>query len=147
LTTDRGQIRRGFWTSWNASTSSPRSSRSACTCRPTAAPSSGERSPPCLFRAPQGATSPALIAEARRFGFTTVDWSVDPRDWSRPGANAIYDRVLSAVTPGAIVIQHDGGGDRSQTLAALPREIDTLRRRGYRFVTVTQLLGLRMIFG
>ena len=48
--------------------------------------------------------------------------------------------------PGAIVIQHDGGGDRSETLAALPQEIDTLRHEGYQFVTVTELLGQRLIY-
>jgi peptidoglycan/xylan/chitin deacetylase (PgdA/CDA1 family) len=102
---------------------------------------------PCLFRAPGGAVSPSLISTARALGFTTIQWNVDPRDWSRPGADAIYNRVVSAVSPGSIVVQHDGGGDRSQTLAALPREIDALRARGYRFVTVPELLGLRLTYG
>jgi peptidoglycan-N-acetylglucosamine deacetylase len=44
------------------------------------------------------------------------------------------------------VLQHDGGGDRSETLAALPQEIDTLRGEGYQFVTIPQLLGLRVIY-
>ncbi len=48
--------------------------------------------------------------------------------------------------PGAIVIQHDGGGDRSQALAALAPEIETLRARGYGFVTITQLLGMKLIY-
>jgi peptidoglycan/xylan/chitin deacetylase (PgdA/CDA1 family) len=51
--------------------------------------------------------------------------------------------VVSAVRPGAIVLMHDGGGDRSQTLAAVPGIVRTLRRRGYRFVTVPQLLRPR----
>ena len=55
-------------------------------------------------------------------GFTTIQWDVDPRDWARPGTNAIYQNVIDNTRPGAIVIQHDGGGDRSQTLAALPHE-------------------------
>jgi peptidoglycan/xylan/chitin deacetylase (PgdA/CDA1 family) len=101
---------------------------------------------PCLFRAPGGAVSGALISEARGMGFTTIQWDVDPRDWSRPGTGAIYGTVVSSVRPGSIVLQHDGGGDRSQTLAALPQEIDTLRRGGYHFVTVTQLLGYRLIY-
>jgi peptidoglycan/xylan/chitin deacetylase (PgdA/CDA1 family) len=101
---------------------------------------------PCLFRAPDGAVSPALISEARSMGFTTIQWDVDPRDWSLPGTDAIYRTVVGNVHPGAIVIQHDGGGDRSETLAALPREIDTLRHEGYKFVTVTQLLGYRLIY-
>ena len=79
-------------------------------------------------------------------GFTTIQWDIDPRDWARPGINAIYDNVVANAHPGAIIIQHDGGGDRSETLAALPREIQTLSSRGYRFVTVTQLLGQSLIY-
>jgi peptidoglycan/xylan/chitin deacetylase (PgdA/CDA1 family) len=101
---------------------------------------------PCLFRAPYGAVSPALIGQARALGFTTIQWDVDPRDWSRPGSEAIYEAVTSNVRNGAIVIQHDGGGDRAETLRALPREIDRLRREGYTFVTVTQLLGQPLIY-
>jgi peptidoglycan/xylan/chitin deacetylase (PgdA/CDA1 family) len=101
---------------------------------------------PCLFRAPYGATSPALIAEAHSMGFTTVQWDVDPTDWARPGTGAIYSRVVGGARPGSIILQHDGGGNRSETLAALPQEIQTLRSRGYGFVTVTQLLGQRLIY-
>jgi peptidoglycan/xylan/chitin deacetylase (PgdA/CDA1 family) len=101
---------------------------------------------PCLFRAPYGEVSRALIDEARSMGFTTIQWNVDPRDWSRPGADAIYSNVVDNASNGAIVLQHDGGGDRSETLAALPREIDTLRARGYQFATVTQLLGQRLLY-
>jgi peptidoglycan-N-acetylglucosamine deacetylase len=101
---------------------------------------------PCLFRAPYGALSPALLAEARGLGFTTIQWNIDPRDWARPGVGEIESNVISNARPGAIVEMHDGGGDRSQTLAALPDIITTLRARGYRFVTVTQLLGQRLIY-
>jgi peptidoglycan/xylan/chitin deacetylase (PgdA/CDA1 family) len=90
--------------------------------------------------------SPALIGRARSLGFTTIQWDIDPRDWARPGVGAIEANVLSNAHPGAIVIMHDGGGDRSETLAALPDIIDTLRARGYTFVTVTQLLGQRVIY-
>jgi peptidoglycan/xylan/chitin deacetylase (PgdA/CDA1 family) len=100
---------------------------------------------PCLFRAPYGATGPALIRLARSLGFTTIQWNVDPADWTRPGAATIAQRVIGAVRPGSIVIQHDGGGDRSETVAALPHEVEALRARGYTFVTVPQLLGLRML--
>jgi peptidoglycan/xylan/chitin deacetylase (PgdA/CDA1 family) len=101
---------------------------------------------PCLFRAPYGDTSPALLNLARSMGFTTIQWDVDPRDWSLPGSQAIYQNVVDNAHPGVIVIQHDGGGPRYETLQALPREIDTLRARGYRFVTVAQLLGYRVIY-
>jgi peptidoglycan/xylan/chitin deacetylase (PgdA/CDA1 family) len=101
---------------------------------------------PCLFRAPYGAVSSALIDEARSMGYTTIQWDVDPRDWARPGTDAIYENVVSHAHNGAIVIQHDGGGDRSQTVAALAREITTLRGEGYQLVTVTDLLGQRLIY-
>jgi peptidoglycan/xylan/chitin deacetylase (PgdA/CDA1 family) len=101
---------------------------------------------PCLFRAPGGAVSPGLISLARSMGFLTIEWDVDTRDWSRPGTGSIVSTVLNDTRNGSIVLQHEGGGDRSETLAALPTEIATLRRRGYRFVTLAGLLGLRLIY-
>ena len=50
---------------------------------------------PCLFRAPGGAVSGALISQARSMGFTTIEWDVDPRDWARPGTAAIYSTTSS----------------------------------------------------
>ena len=79
-------------------------------------------------------------------GFTTIQWDVDPRDWSRPGTGAIYSTVVGNAQNGSIILQHDGGGDRSETLAALPHEIDTLKREGFGFVTIPQLLGLKLIY-
>ena len=101
---------------------------------------------PCLFRSPYGSVTPRLLTTARALGFTTIQWDVDPRDWALPGTAQIYDNVVRNAHPGAIVIQHDGGGNRSETLAALPLEIHTLRREGYRFVTVTDLLGYRLVY-
>lgn len=101
---------------------------------------------PCLFRAPGGNVTPRLLSTARALGFTTIQWDVDPRDWATPGTTEIYDNVVRNAHDGAIVIQHDGGGNRSETLAALPLEIHTLRREGYRFVTVTELLGYRLLY-
>jgi peptidoglycan/xylan/chitin deacetylase (PgdA/CDA1 family) len=109
---------------------------------------------PCLFRAPYGAVSGTLIGQARSLGMLTIQWDVDPRDWSRPGTGAIMAsgpaqaaNVLRNAHPGAIVVMHDGGGPRSQTVAALPGMIATLKRRGYRLVTVPELLGLRPKYG
>ncbi len=101
---------------------------------------------PCLWRAPYGATDPRLESLARGLGFLTIMWNIDPRDWALPGVGAIYSNVIANARNGAIVIQHFGGGPRYETLAALPQEIKTLRARGYQFVTVAQLLGLRLVF-
>jgi peptidoglycan/xylan/chitin deacetylase (PgdA/CDA1 family) len=98
---------------------------------------------PCLLRPPYGIAPPGVVAIARSLGLLTVQWDVDPADWSRPGAGVISQRVLSAVHPGAIVIMHDGGGLRDQTVAALRTIVPTLIDRGYHLVTVPQLLGLQ----
>jgi peptidoglycan-N-acetylglucosamine deacetylase len=96
---------------------------------------------PCLVRPPYGATSSALVSELHGDGLESVLWNVDPTDWATPGTAAIESRVLSQVRPGSIVLLHDGGGNRSQTVAALPAIIHALAARGYRFATVPQLLG------
>jgi peptidoglycan/xylan/chitin deacetylase (PgdA/CDA1 family) len=101
---------------------------------------------PCLFRPPGGAVDSGVIATAAGLGMQTITWDVDPADWSTPGSAAVYSRIVDAAQPGSIILMHDGGGDRSGTLAALPAIIDTLRARGYRFATVTELLGQRMIY-
>jgi peptidoglycan/xylan/chitin deacetylase (PgdA/CDA1 family) len=102
---------------------------------------------PCLFRAPTGATSPASIGLARGLGFTTIQWDVDPRDWALPGTGAISANVLGHVRDGSIVLMHDGGGARGQTLAALPGIIATLKARGYRFATVAELTSTVLRYG
>jgi len=101
---------------------------------------------PCLFRAPYGSVNSSLINVASSLGFATVQWDVDPRDWSLPGTSTIISRVLSGVGPGSIVLQHFAGGPRYQTLNALPTEISTLKARGYKFVTVTQMLGYKLTY-
>jgi peptidoglycan/xylan/chitin deacetylase (PgdA/CDA1 family) len=101
---------------------------------------------PCLFRPPGGAVDSSVIAAAGEDGLETITWDVDPADWSNPGSDAVYSRIVGAAGPGSIVLMHDGGGDRSGTLAALPGIIDTLRARGYGFATVTGLLGQQMIY-
>ncbi len=101
---------------------------------------------PCLFRPPGGALNAGVIATAGSLGMRTITWNVDPRDWSLPGSGSIYNTIVSTTHPGSIVIMHDGGGNRSETLTALPRVIDTLRARGYSFETVTQLLGYHMVY-
>jgi peptidoglycan/xylan/chitin deacetylase (PgdA/CDA1 family) len=101
---------------------------------------------PCLFRPPGGAVDSSVVAAAGAAGLKTILWDVDPADWSTPGTGAIYSRIVGAAQPGSIILMHDGGGNRSETLAALPSIIDTLRARGYSFDTVSELLGQRTIY-
>jgi peptidoglycan/xylan/chitin deacetylase (PgdA/CDA1 family) len=90
---------------------------------------------PTLFRSPGGDWSPALLRTAAKARLVPLDWSDDPRDWSRPGVAAITRRLLAA-RPGQILLCHDGGGDRSQTYTALRTVIPALQARGYRFVAL-----------
>ena len=101
---------------------------------------------PCTFRPPYGAYDNAVVQSARALGMATVLWNVDPRDWALPGSGAIEQRVLAQVRPGSIIISHDGGGPRGQTLAAYPGIIAALRARGYRIVTIPELLGFRPVY-
>jgi peptidoglycan-N-acetylglucosamine deacetylase len=97
---------------------------------------------PRLFRPPYGVWNSPTIATLRALHMFMVMWSIDPGDWRRPGAKAILSSVLTHAQPGAIVIMHDGGGDRSETVAALPAIIRGLWRRGYQLVSVPQLIKL-----
>ena len=84
---------------------------------------------PCL-RPPYGAVNSTVDARLADHGVVAVGWSVDPSDYRKPGADRIAERVLSNVQAGSIVELHDGGGDRSQTVAALPSIIEGIRSRG-----------------
>lgn len=86
------------------------------------------------FRAPAGAFSAEVNEIAEAYDHTPLGWSLDPRDWEQPGAAAIVDTVLAEVNPGDIVVLHDGGGDRSDTVAALDTLITDLQNEGYEIV-------------
>jgi len=101
---------------------------------------------PCVFRPPYGSYDRVVVRDAGALGLATVLWNVDPADYSQPGTAAIVRRVLAQVQPGSIIVSHDGGGRRTQTLAAYPRIIGALRARGYRIVTVPELLGFRPVY-
>ncbi len=101
---------------------------------------------PCVFRPPYGDYDQSVVQTARSLGLATVLWDVDPSDYTQPGTGAIEQRVLAQVRPGSIIISHDGGGPRGQTLAAYPDIIASLRSRGYRIVTIPQLLGFRATY-
>ncbi len=96
---------------------------------------------PCLFRPPYGSTGADLVSRANAQGMTSVLWSVDPLDWRTPGTGSIVSTVLAQTSGGGIILSHDGGGPRSQTLAAMGQIVPTLKRRGYKFVTLTDLLN------
>jgi peptidoglycan/xylan/chitin deacetylase (PgdA/CDA1 family) len=101
---------------------------------------------PCLFRPPGGAVNEGVVATAGSLGMRTINWDVDPRDWSLPGQGSIEANILGHAQNGSIILMHDGGGPRDETLAALPNVIDGLRARGFEFATVSELLGYRLIY-
>ncbi len=101
-----------------------------------------------LFRPPYEADSrPSQISEiaplliAQELGYLTVMESVDPEDWEKPGADVILQRVKQQRHSGSIILLHDAGGDRSQTVEALPKIIDYLHARGDQIVSLSQLIG------
>lgn len=95
---------------------------------------------PTLFRPPGGHFNGEVQSTAASLGLSTILWNVDPRDWSRPGTDKIMQNVLGSTHNGSIILMHDGGGDRAQTVAALPTIIATLEQRGFQFVTISRLI-------
>jgi peptidoglycan-N-acetylglucosamine deacetylase len=90
---------------------------------------------PRLFRSPGGAWSRKVFEAAAKHGMVPIDWDIDPRDWSRPGTRHIRQSMLKA-KGGDILLCHDGGGDRSETLKALRVVLPTLKKRGLQFVAL-----------
>jgi peptidoglycan-N-acetylglucosamine deacetylase len=97
---------------------------------------------PCLFRPPYGEVDARVEAAARANGLEMVLWTLDSEDDHHPGVAAIRRKVVRQTTPGAIVLLHDGG-HHPETVEALPGILEGLRARGFRCVTVTELLGGR----
>jgi peptidoglycan/xylan/chitin deacetylase (PgdA/CDA1 family) len=97
---------------------------------------------PALFRPPYGEYSVSVLAAAGQLGLSsTILWSYAPLDWETPPPDVIVSRVLDNAADGSIILLHDGGGDRSNTVAALPAIIQGLQARGLRLVTVPQILA------
>ncbi|MHA6763852.1 polysaccharide deacetylase family protein [Streptacidiphilus sp. PAMC 29251] len=90
---------------------------------------------PTMFRAPFGAWSHTVFEAAAAANLRPLDWSVDPRDWSRPGTQSIVSTITRTTRTGSIILDHDGGGDRSQTVAAMRIWLPQLLAEGYRFTT------------
>jgi peptidoglycan/xylan/chitin deacetylase (PgdA/CDA1 family) len=95
-----------------------------------------------LMRPPGGNLTGSLVPYSQKKGYSINMWSADSSDYylSTP---LIIDNVLANARPGGIVLMHDGGGDRSQTVAALPQIILSLQKQGYKFVTVPELMQLQ----
>ncbi|WP_019121705.1 polysaccharide deacetylase family protein [Brevibacillus massiliensis] len=100
---------------------------------------------PRLFRPPGGIYNETIINSAKELDYLVVMWSwhQDTRDWRNPGVKRIVGKVLNNARKGDIVLFHDHGGKREQTIKALEQILPELTRRGYSFVTVSDLLQLR----
>jgi chitin deacetylase len=96
---------------------------------------------PRWWRPPYGFRTPWALLAARQHGMSAALWSACPHDYMRPEARVMVRRVLAQAHPGAIVLLHDGNGDRSQTARALPAMIAGLRQQGYRFVDLDEMLS------
>ncbi|MBV9214068.1 MAG: polysaccharide deacetylase family protein [Actinobacteria bacterium] len=97
--------------------------------------------PPRLFRPPYGSFNDTTMQLLQKRRMLMVLWSVDTQDYRTPGVATIVRRALAGAKPGGIILMHDGGGNRSQTAAALPTIIKKLRKRGFEFVTVPQMMA------
>jgi peptidoglycan/xylan/chitin deacetylase (PgdA/CDA1 family) len=95
---------------------------------------------PRLFRPPYGMWNSTTLALLRRYRMLMVLWSADTSDYRLPGVNGIVKSALGRAKPGAIILLHDAGGNRAETVSALPKIISRLRARGFKFVTVPRLL-------
>jgi cellulose synthase/poly-beta-1,6-N-acetylglucosamine synthase-like glycosyltransferase/peptidoglycan/xylan/chitin deacetylase (PgdA/CDA1 family)/spore germination protein YaaH len=103
-----------------------------------------------MFRPPFGEDSePETVDELRQVelasseGYLIVGMQIDPDDWRRPGVDAIVQRTVSMAEGGEgnVILLHDSGGDRSQTVQAVPLIVEALKSRGFQFVTVSELMG------
>jgi peptidoglycan/xylan/chitin deacetylase (PgdA/CDA1 family) len=104
--------------------------------------------PAMLFRPPHGCSTPWAVKECKGLGYSVVLWSIDPHDWQRITPEHIVKSVLKSVKPGAIILLHDGletsdNPNRENTLKALPVIIDALRKKGYCFVTIPEMMNLQ----
>ncbi|HTD10268.1 MAG TPA: polysaccharide deacetylase family protein [Solirubrobacteraceae bacterium] len=95
---------------------------------------------PVLFRPPYGSYNATTMRELHRLHLLMILWSADTGDYLQPGVPVIVEHALAGAHPGAIILMHDAGGTRTQTIEALPTIIRELRARGYHLVTVPELL-------
>lgn len=95
---------------------------------------------PIYLRPPYGTMKPALrTLIEEKYGLTIVNWSVDPNDWKNRNSQAVYDAIMAQVKPGAIVLSHD---IYATTVDAMPRVLDDLATKGYKFATLSQMVAM-----
>ena len=95
-----------------------------------------------FYRPPGGFLSKYQLDTIKKNGQMVALWSVDSKDWRNPGIKQIVDNVMKNIFPGAIILMHDGGYQRGQTVKALGPIIDALRQSGYRLATLSELKTL-----
>jgi len=100
---------------------------------------------PTTFRPPYGLLKNGMAQQAMKERQAVLIWSADSNDWRKPSADRMARTIINQATPGGVALFHDGGGSRHNTVAALPRILTELKARGYRFVTVPELLRLRYV--
>ena len=94
---------------------------------------------PVLLRPPYGAMNARVHRIVEQDGMKVVLWSVDPNDWKRPGSSVVERRILAGAKPGAIILSHD---IHPGTIEAMPATLDALLAKGYKFVTVSELIAM-----
>jgi peptidoglycan/xylan/chitin deacetylase (PgdA/CDA1 family) len=95
---------------------------------------------PTLMRPPYGAMSARQrLWVSQEWGFKIILWEVDPLDWKNPGVSVVASRIIAATRPGYIILSHD---IHEQTVEAMPEVFDTLLAKGYKFVTVSELIAM-----
>ena len=90
-----------------------------------------------LFAPPYGEWDKEVVLTAGELGYRTVMWTIDTIDWQKPGVDVITNRVLDNLAPGSIILMHP----TEQTVKALPRILSEAKEKGYRFMTISQLLN------
>ncbi|MEA5619058.1 polysaccharide deacetylase family protein [Cronbergia sp. UHCC 0137] len=95
-----------------------------------------------LFRPPGGIMHNGVVNYAKNNKYAIIMWSSDSVDYSRPSVPRLINNIFKGARPGGIVLMHDGGGNRSQTVQALPEIISKFRKQGYKFVTIPELLEM-----
>ncbi|WP_413175201.1 polysaccharide deacetylase family protein [Anabaena azotica] len=96
-----------------------------------------------LFRPPGGIMTNGVAGYARSNKFAIIMWSADSTDYSRPTVPRLINNIFKSAKPGGIVLMHDGGGDRTHTVKALPEIINKFRKQGYEFVTIPEMLEMQ----